>query len=86
MTTHMDYANAGSVQIGGQYKIAGPAKDTPSRRAIFVCQPHRFERASLRQHDPFANGAAILSPARYESRRPDPDGVFQHWPARWRKL
>src|SRR4029077_3291541 len=36
---YMDYANVGSVQIGGPYKIAGAAKDTPSRRAIFVCQP-----------------------------------------------
>ena len=36
---YMDYANVGSVQIGGPYKAAGPAKDTPSRRAIFVCQP-----------------------------------------------
>jgi hypothetical protein len=44
---YMDYANVGSVQIGGPYKAPGstpvsnlgPAKDTPSRRAIFVCQP-----------------------------------------------
>src|SRR5687767_12675853 len=36
---YMGYANVGSVQIGGPYKIAGPAKDTPSRRAIFICQP-----------------------------------------------
>ena len=36
---YMDYANVGSVQIGGPYKITGVAKDTPSRRAIFVCQP-----------------------------------------------
>jgi len=36
---YMDYANVGSVQIGGPYKPAGTAKDTPSRRAIFVCQP-----------------------------------------------
>jgi hypothetical protein len=36
---YMDYANVGSVQIGGPYKAAGPAKDTPSRRAIFVCRP-----------------------------------------------
>ncbi len=36
---YMDYANVGSVLIGGPYKVAGPAKDTPSRRAIFVCQP-----------------------------------------------
>ncbi len=36
---YMGYANVGSVQIGGPYKATGPAKDTPSRRAIFVCQP-----------------------------------------------
>jgi hypothetical protein len=37
---YMGYANVGSVQIGGPYNTApGTAKDTPSRRAIFVCQP-----------------------------------------------
>jgi mono/diheme cytochrome c family protein len=36
---YMGYANVGAVQIGGPYKIAGPVQDTPSRRAIFVCQP-----------------------------------------------
>jgi mono/diheme cytochrome c family protein len=36
---YMDYASVGSVQIGGPYKITGAAKDTPSRRAIFVCEP-----------------------------------------------
>ena len=36
---YMDYANVGSVQIGGPYQTAGAAKDTSSRRAIFVCQP-----------------------------------------------
>ena len=36
---YMDYSSVGSVQIGGPYKIAGPAKDTPSRRAIFICEP-----------------------------------------------
>ncbi len=36
---YMDYANVGAVQIGGPYKNSGAAKDTPSRRAIFVCQP-----------------------------------------------
>jgi hypothetical protein len=47
----MNYANVGSVQIGGPYPSAGsavgsavasaarPANATPSRRAIFVCQP-----------------------------------------------
>ena len=36
---YMDYANVGSVQVGGPYAPSGPAADTPSRRAIFVCQP-----------------------------------------------
>jgi hypothetical protein len=35
----MDHASVGVVQIGGPYKVAGPATDTPSRRAIFVCHP-----------------------------------------------
>jgi mono/diheme cytochrome c family protein len=38
---YMDYANVGNVQIGGPYQPTGTAKDTPSRRAIFVCQPRR---------------------------------------------
>ena len=36
---YMDFANVHSVQIGGPYQSAGAAKDTPSRRAIFVCEP-----------------------------------------------
>jgi hypothetical protein len=36
---YMGYANVGSVQIGGPYRAVAAAKDTPSRRAIFVCQP-----------------------------------------------
>jgi len=36
---YMDYASVGSVQIGGPYQVAGLAKDTPSRRAIFICRP-----------------------------------------------
>ena len=36
---YMDYANVASVQIGGPYQARGPAKDTPSRRSVFVCQP-----------------------------------------------
>jgi mono/diheme cytochrome c family protein len=41
---YMGYASVGSVQIGGPYLNAaqgGPGKDTPSRRAIFVCEPAR---------------------------------------------
>jgi hypothetical protein len=36
---YMDFANVHSVQIGGPYQSAGAAKDTPSRRAVFVCEP-----------------------------------------------
>jgi hypothetical protein len=36
---YMDNASVGSVQIGGPYKIAGPARRTPSRDTLFVCQP-----------------------------------------------
>jgi mono/diheme cytochrome c family protein len=36
---YMEYANVGVMQIGGPYTPAGVAKDTPSRRAIFVCYP-----------------------------------------------
>ncbi|MDX1984080.1 MAG: DUF1592 domain-containing protein, partial [Bryobacteraceae bacterium] len=35
---YMDYANVGAVQIGGPYGALRPAADTPSRRAIFICQ------------------------------------------------
>jgi hypothetical protein len=38
---YMDYAAVAAVQIGGPYNAVGPAKNTPSRRAIFVCQPKR---------------------------------------------
>jgi hypothetical protein len=36
---YMGYANVAAVQIGGPYQTSGPTKDTPSRRAIFICQP-----------------------------------------------
>ena len=36
---YMDYASVGSVQIGGPYRITGSAKDTPSRRRVFICEP-----------------------------------------------
>jgi mono/diheme cytochrome c family protein len=36
---YMDNASVGSVQIGGPYKIVGPARHTSSRDAVFVCQP-----------------------------------------------
>jgi hypothetical protein len=36
---YMDYANVHSVQIGSVSQSRVPPKDTPSRRAIFVCEP-----------------------------------------------
>ncbi|MEO8096928.1 MAG: DUF1592 domain-containing protein [Acidobacteriota bacterium] len=36
---YMEYASVGSVQIGGPYEVKGTPKDTPSRRAVFVCNP-----------------------------------------------
>jgi hypothetical protein len=36
---YMDYANVYTVQIGGPYQAAGATNDSPSHRAIFVCQP-----------------------------------------------
>jgi Protein of unknown function (DUF1592)/Protein of unknown function (DUF1588)/Protein of unknown function (DUF1585)/Protein of unknown function (DUF1587)/Protein of unknown function (DUF1595)/Planctomycete cytochrome C len=37
---YMGYANVAQMQIGGPYKKdAAQAKNTPSRRAIFVCEP-----------------------------------------------
>jgi hypothetical protein len=36
---YMEFANVGSVTVTGPHTISGPAKDTPSRRAIFICEP-----------------------------------------------
>jgi hypothetical protein len=36
---YMGYAAVNDFTIGGPYQMAGPPKDTPSRRAIFVCEP-----------------------------------------------
>jgi hypothetical protein len=43
---YMDHASVGSVQIGGPFTVTGPATDTPSRRAIFACQPRRQREES----------------------------------------
>ncbi|HEY7284510.1 MAG TPA: DUF1592 domain-containing protein [Vicinamibacterales bacterium] len=65
---YMDYARVGAVQIGGPYAEPGSAKDTPSRRAVFVCQP---KEASEER----ACATRILSRiARLAYRRPVTDG------------
>jgi len=64
---YMDYARVGSVQIGGPYTVAAGAKDTSSRRAIFICEP----RTSADDH---ACAERILSRmARRAYRRPVTD-------------
>jgi hypothetical protein len=64
---YMGYANVSSVQIGGPYEAHGPAKDTPSRRAIFVCQPPALSNAAEER----SCAATILSKmARLAYRRP----------------
>ena len=61
---YMGYANVGVVQIGGPYNPAGLAKDTPSRRAIFVCQP----RAAAEENT--CAGKILSRMARLAYRRP----------------
>jgi len=80
---YMGYAGVGSVQIGGPYKTAAPANDTPSRRAIFVCQPSRpteektcatkilSRTARLAYRRPVTNGDVETLLAFFESGRHD---------------
>jgi cytochrome c5 len=67
---YMEHANVASVQIGGPYQAGAKienAKDTPSRRAIFVCQPP----ASTNVAEERSCAATILSKvARMAYRRP----------------
>jgi mono/diheme cytochrome c family protein len=68
---YMGYANVGSVQIAGPYTTIGTATDTPSRRAVFVCQPR-----SPREENDCAS--RILSRiARLAFRRPVEKGELQ---------
>jgi mono/diheme cytochrome c family protein len=68
---YMDYANVGSVQIGGPFQTIGPPKDSPSRRAILVCQP----KAAAEEN---ACATKILSRlARLAYRRPVTGGDVQ---------
>lgn len=43
---YMGFANVGLVQITGPHQSQGPARDTPSRRAVFVCEPHAYAEES----------------------------------------
>lgn len=65
---YMGYASVDSVQIGGPYATAGAARDTPSRRAIFVCEP-----GSIEEEQPCAS-KILARMARRAFRRPASDG------------
>jgi hypothetical protein len=76
---YMGYANVGVVQIGGPYQPPGVAKDTPSRRAIFVCRPRSASEEN-------ACATKILSRmARLAYRRPvnqqDTQGLLEFFKA-----
>src|SRR3989449_9544720 len=64
---YMDYANVGSVQIGGPFSglgtrasglDQGSGLETPSRRAIFICRPQSLSRRSSPEADASEVGCA----------------------------
>ncbi|OLC78462.1 MAG: hypothetical protein AUH72_15900 [Acidobacteria bacterium 13_1_40CM_4_65_8] len=72
---YMDYARVASIQIGGPYSKVSAfnrTNDTPSRRAIFVCQPASGAKGPPRvNEDERACATKILSKmARLAYRRP----------------
>jgi hypothetical protein len=69
---YMDYARVGSVQIGGPYQSARTANDTPSRRAIFVCQPASGAKGPARVIEGERGCATkiLANMARHAYRRP----------------
>jgi len=67
---YMDYANVGAVEIGGPYENAGPARNTPSRSTIFICEPSPDANAA----EELSCAGTILSRiARLAYRRPVTD-------------
>ena len=76
---YMGNANVGSVQIGGPYDAKGPAKDTASRRAIYVCQPPKAvcRTARLRRDDSLENGQAGVPASRDEGGHGYAAGVLR---------
>jgi hypothetical protein len=78
---YMDNAAVGAIQIAGPLKaVATVAKDAPSRRAVFVCEPSRREEER-------ACAVTILSRlARLAYRRPvtsiDVDGLMKFYDQR----
>ena len=65
---YMGYAAVRSVEIGGPYLIADTSAETPSRRAIFTCEP------SLVDEERDCATGILSSIARRAFRRPVTDG------------
>ena len=75
---YMDYAAVGSLHIGGPYTASGPAVDTPSRRALFVCQPKSAaDESACATRISFAHRPSRVPPATDEVGRRLADGVLQ---------
>ncbi len=73
---YMGYAAVGSVQVGGPYRTSGTVTATPSRRAIFACQPDAPQGRSQLTDE--ACATTILSRmARLAYRRPTTPGDVQ---------
>ena len=68
--TYMDYAKVASVEIGSAYENAGPARDTPSREAIFVCQPEPSANAVNTAEERACATTILRRMARLAYRRP----------------
>src|SRR5262245_11722922 len=65
---YMGFANVGQIQVGGPYKKdEAKSKDTPSRRAIFICEPK-----NVAEERPCAN-RILARIARLAYRRPIKD-------------
>ncbi len=75
----MDYANVGSVQIGGPYTTcrAGEGHAQPPRDLRLPAKAAAEERACATT-DPLENGPARVSPARDERGRADAARVFRY--------
>jgi mono/diheme cytochrome c family protein len=65
---YMGYANVAQVEVGGPYKLGSAQKeDTPSRRAIFICEPKSVS------DDRACAGKILSRMARLAYRRPVTD-------------
>ena len=71
--TYMDYAKVASVEIGSAYENSEPARDTPSRQAIFVCEPETAANAVNASEERACATTILRRMARLAYRRPSTD-------------